>query len=89
MSIEENKVAIIAMRKGKGLLSVALLLLLIVSYASPQPKEQVPQVLLILREYIESSDKQLMSTNEAIMMKSMLKEAGFNVVIASAFLGEV
>ena len=72
MSIEENKVAIIAMRKGKGLLSVALLLLLIVSYASPQPKEQVPQVLLILREYIESSDKQLMSTNEAIMMKSML-----------------
>ena len=81
--------AIIAMRKGKGLLSVALLLLLIVSYTSPQPKEQVPQVLLILREYIGSSDKQLMSTNETIMMKSMLKEAGFNVVIASAFLGEV
>ncbi len=41
-------------------------------------------VLLILREHFGPGDKQYMDTNEAGMMKSMLEEAGFKVVIASA-----
>ncbi len=79
MSIEENKVVFITAKKGVVLLSVALLLLLLVSCASQQP-----QVLLILRESYARGDKQFMITNEAIMMKSMLEEADFKVVIASA-----
>jgi transcriptional regulator GlxA family with amidase domain len=46
--------------------------------------ERSNRVLLILREGIGSVDKQFMSTNEAVMMKQMLEEAGFTVVIASA-----
>jgi putative intracellular protease/amidase len=42
------------------------------------------RVLLILREQIHTSNKQYMNTNEADVMKSMLEEAGFKVVIASA-----
>ena len=84
MSIEENKVVFITAKKVGVLLSVALLLLLLVSCAPQQPKEKSPQVLLILREYYDPLDKQFMGTNEAIMMKSMLEEAGFRVVIASA-----
>ena len=83
MSIEENKVVFITAKKGRVLLSVALLLLLLVSCASQQPKEKGPQVLLILRELIGSADKQYLVTNEAVVMKSMLEEAGFKVVIAS------
>ncbi len=84
MSIEENKVVFITAKKGGVLLSVALLLLLLVSCAPQQPKKKGPQVLLILRESIGSADKQNMDTNEAVVMKSMLEEAGFKVVIASA-----
>jgi len=42
------------------------------------------RVLLILREQIYTSNKQYMNNNEALVMKSMLEEAGFKVVIASA-----
>jgi putative intracellular protease/amidase len=42
------------------------------------------RVLLILREQIFSANKQYMNNNEALVMKSMLEEAGFKVVIASA-----
>lgn len=84
MSIEENKVVFITAKKGGVLLSVALLLLLLVSCASQQPKEKGPQVLLILRERIGSADNQYLVTNEVVVMKSMLEEAGFKVVIASA-----
>jgi putative intracellular protease/amidase len=84
MSIEENKVVFITAKKGRVLLSVALLLLLLVSCASQQPKEKGPQVLLILREHLGSADEQYMVTNEAVAMKSMLEEADFKVVIASA-----
>jgi len=84
MSIEDNKVVFITAKKGGVLLSVALLLLLLVSCASQQPKEKGPQVLLILRERIGSADNQYLVTNEVVVMKSMLEEAGFKVVIASA-----
>ncbi len=84
MSIEDNKVVFITAKKGGVLLSVALLLLLLVSCASQQPKEKGPQVLLILRELIGSADNQYLVTNEVVVMKSMLEEAGFKVVIASA-----
>ena len=84
MSIREKKAVFFKMKKGVVLLSVALLLLLLVGHASPQANEQAPQVLLILREYMLSSDKQNMISNEVIVMKSMLEEAGFKIVIASA-----
>lgn len=42
------------------------------------------RVLLLLRERIGLSEEQNMLTDEAIMMKSMLEEAGFDVDIASA-----
>jgi putative intracellular protease/amidase len=83
MVMGENKAVFRTMRNGVVLLSVALLLMLFVSCASGQ-KDQIPQVLLILRENIGSVDKEHMTTNEAIMMKSMLEEAGFKVVTASA-----
>ena len=84
MVMEENKAVFRTMRNGVVLLSVALLLMLFVSCASQQPREQVPQVLLILREVTGSVDEQRMANNEAIIMKSMLEEAGFKVVMASA-----
>ena len=43
------------------------------------------KVLLITREHsYGSNNQQIMGTNEALMMKSMLEKAGFKVVIASA-----
>ena len=42
------------------------------------------KVLLIAREHIYTSNKQSMNTNEAVVIKRMLEEAGFKVVIASA-----
>ena len=42
------------------------------------------KVLLIAREHIYTSNKQFMNTNEAVVIKRMLEEAGFKVVIASA-----
>ncbi len=42
------------------------------------------KVLLIAREHIYTSNKQYMNTNEAVVIKRMLEEAGFKVVIASA-----
>jgi putative intracellular protease/amidase len=42
------------------------------------------RVLLIAREWLGSAKKQYMNTTEAFVMKSMLEEAGFKVVIASA-----
>jgi putative intracellular protease/amidase len=44
--------------------------------------ERSNKVLLMLRE-IGSADEQYMTTNEALMIKKMLEEAGFTVVIAS------
>jgi len=46
--------------------------------------ESGQKVLLILRETKGSYDQQFMGNNEAVVMKSMLEEAGFKVVIASA-----
>jgi len=42
------------------------------------------KVLLIARETIYSANKQYMNTKEPFVMKSILEEAGFKVVIASA-----
>ena len=84
MSIEENKVVFITTKKGVVVLSVALLLILLVSCASQQPKEQVPQVLLILREQGKKGDVEFLGTSEAIVMIQLLEEAGFKTVLASA-----
>ena len=65
------------------LLSASLVLSLWISQ-KPVSAEKGNNVLLILRERTRSADKQHMISNEAIMMKSMLEEAGFKVVIASA-----
>ena len=46
--------------------------------------EASDKVLVIIKEYYISADIQSMSTNEAILMKQTLEEAGFNVEIASA-----
>jgi len=85
LAIEENKAVFRTMGNGVVLVSVALLLLL-VSCASQQPKDQSPQVLLILREYVTSNvtGKQYLVADEPLTMKNMLEEAGFKVVIASA-----
>ena len=69
----------------------SLILLLVVSLvlSSCVSQKSVPtgssnRVLLILREQTFSANKQYMNNNEALVMKSMLEEAGFRVVIASA-----
>jgi hypothetical protein len=46
--------------------------------------EKSNKVLLMLRERIGSADEQYMITNEAVMMKRILEDAGLTVVIASA-----
>ncbi len=65
------------------LLVVSLVLSICVSQ-KPMSAGSSNKVLLILRERLDSADKQYLGTNEAVMMKSMLEEAGFTVVIASA-----
>ena len=65
------------------LLVVSLVLSIGVSQKSVSA-ESSNRVLLIVRETSGSDNKQYMGTNEAVVMKSMLKEAGFKVVIASA-----
>jgi putative intracellular protease/amidase len=65
------------------LLVVSLVLSIGVSQKSVST-ESNNRVLLILREQIYTSNKQYMNTTEAFVMKSMLAEAGFKVVIASA-----
>ncbi len=72
-----------------SLILALVVTLVLLSCASQQSvtKESSSRVLLILREYvgyIGSSDIQHLGTNEAVVMKSMLEEAGFKVVIASA-----
>lgn len=72
--------------KPVSLISALVVVLVLIGCASQQAasKKDSKRVLLILREYTGSSDTQYMGTNEAIIMKSMLEEAGFEVVIASA-----
>lgn len=72
--------------KPVSLILVVIVTLVLLGCASqqPVPKESGNKVLLILRETRGSTDKQFMETKEAVMMKSMLEEAGFKVVIASA-----
>jgi len=86
MSIDGNRAIFFAMRKGVVLGSAVLLLISLVSCTSQPPIDQVPQVLLILREYVTSNvtDKQYLVADEPVTMKNMLEEAGFKVVIASA-----
>jgi putative intracellular protease/amidase len=65
------------------LLVVSIILSICVSQKSVSAGSS-NKVLLILREYSGSANKQYMRTNEAVVMKSRLEEAGFKVVIASA-----
>lgn len=78
-------------RHGNGITVVLIALLLSVFGLYACTAIQLPEseggngrVLLLLRESVGTSEKQNMLTDEAIMMKSMLEEAGFDVDIASA-----
>jgi transcriptional regulator GlxA family with amidase domain len=65
------------------LLVVSLVLALWISQ-HPVSAERSNNVLLMLREHAGSTDKQYMDTNEPVVIKRMLEEAGLTVVIASA-----
>ena len=63
---------------------VSLILALVVALLFIGCESSQKKVLLILRESVGSTDKQSMGTTKAVEMKSMIEQAGFEVVIASA-----
>lgn len=73
------------MKRASSILFLTISLLLFVCL----PQQYISagsgdKVLLIIRERSGSADIQLMRTNEAILMKQTLEEAGFRVEVASA-----
>jgi putative intracellular protease/amidase len=72
----------------KHVSSILLLAIALIFSIGISPKslsaETGDKVLIIIRERYGSADLQFMATNEAILMKQTLEEAGFKVDIASA-----
>lgn len=71
--------------KPVSLIFALVVTMMLLGSASQQnvPKESSNKVLLILSEW-GRADIQRLATNEAVVMKNMLEEAGFDVVTASA-----
>ena len=72
----------------KHVSSILLLAIALIFSIGMSPKsfsaETGDKVLIIIKEYYISTGTQSMSTNEAILMKQTLENAGFDVDIASA-----
>ena len=73
------------MKRASSIISsVVFFALSFVVLQIPIMAEDSNKVLIIIRERYGSAEIQFMGTNEAVLMKNALEEAGFKVVIATA-----